>query len=203
MAQQKKQNKAQKKKEKKKEESLAPVYSKSELKRAEALRREKQRLQNLQRKGRHVFAELGIEEQKEQQAQVEPQEPPELPPMPSSPVEEPKKSSRWFCRILGLFIVFTLFIVIVRMFPTYRLVLDIPDKSLDAFQTLSDSMKTIYGTRYILSEMSYDAEQKVKRLYIQINFKSFSELCNFYLSPWFKRLAAYSMMFYSVCATNN
>lgn len=188
---------------------MAPTYSKSELKRAEALRREKQRMRDLQRNGRHVFGKPFIEERKEQQAQVEPQElqepqePPELPPMPSSPAEEPKKASRWFWRVLGLLIVFILFVMIVRMFPTYRLVLDIPDKSLDAFQTLSDSMKTIYGARYILSEMSHDAEQKVRRMYIQINFKSFSELCNFYLSPWFKRLAAYSLMFYSVCATNN
>lgn len=182
---------------------MAPTYSKSELKRAEALRREKQRMRDLQRNGRSVFGKPFIEERKEQQAQMEAQEPPELPPLPSSPVEEPKKASRWFWCILGLLIVFVLFVMIVRMFPTYRLVLDIPDKSMNAFQTLSDSMKTIYGARYILSEMSYDAEQKVRRMYIQINFKTFSELCNFYLSPWFKRLAAYSLMFYSVCATNN
>ena len=109
------------------------------------------------------------------------------------------ESVHWCPLIVGFFVVILLFVLVVRCFPTYRLVLDIPYASLKAFYELVDRMKSVYGSRLVLSEMDDRVPEKVKQLYFQINFSKFSELCDFYLSPWFKHLVHYYWMDCCVC----
>ena len=121
---------------------------------------------------------------------------------PTSTAEEEYKvdqSVHWCPLFVGFLVVVLLFVLVVRCFPTYRLVLDVPYASLKAFYKLVDRMKSVYGSRLVLSEMDDRVPEKVKQLYFQISFSKFSELCDFYLSPWFKHLVHYYWMDCCVC----
>ena len=109
------------------------------------------------------------------------------------------QSAHWCPLFVGFLVVVLLFVLVVRLFPTYRLVLDVPYGSLKAFYELVDRMKGVYGSRLVLSEMDDRVPEKVKQLYFQISFSKFSELCDFYLSPWFKHLVHYYWMDCCVC----
>ena len=120
----------------------------------------------------------------------------------SSTVEDELKADQsihWCPLVLGLLAVILLFVLVVRLFPTYRLVLDVPYGSLKAFYELVDRMKGVYGSDLVISEMDDRVPEKVKQLYLQVNFSKFSDLCDFYLSPWFKQLVHYYWMDWRVC----
>lgn len=112
---------------------------------------------------------------------------------------KPDQSIHWCSLAVGIFVVLLLFVLVVRLFPTYRLVLDVPYGSLKAFHELVDQMKKVYGSHLLVSEMDDHVPEKVKQLYFQISFSKFSELCDFYLSPWFKQLVRFYWMDCCVC----
>ncbi|CBK22032.2 uncharacterized protein [Blastocystis hominis] len=106
-----------KKKDKKKNDTLIPTYTKAELKRAEAIRREKQRERDIKRN------EEAKEKEREMEEAMLAESAAESASSASTAEEEYKvdQSAHWCPLFVGFLVVVLLFVLVVRLFPTYRL----------------------------------------------------------------------------------
>lgn len=76
---------------------------------------------------------------------------------------------------------FLLFVVIIRYFPVYRTLMKVQPQQLKKLNQLVDSIRSLVGSDIVeLSELKQEGNPVFKKMYLQINFKHFADLIQFY-----------------------